>query len=72
MADRILPGGGGADISWLIPQGVPQIALLPEVQRYFNYHHADDDTIDNVEERELQLGAACMAILSYVLAQEGL
>jgi hypothetical protein len=72
MADRILPGGGGADISWLIPQGVPQIALLPETQRYFNYHHTDDDIIDRVEERELQLGAACMAILSYVLAQEGL
>lgn len=72
MADRILPGGGGADISWLIPQGVPQIALFPETQRYFNYHHTDDDTIDKVEERELELGAACMAILSYVLAQEGL
>ena len=72
MADRILPGGGGADISWLIPQGVPQIALLPETQRYFNYHHTDDDIIERVEERELQLGAACMAILSYVLAQEGL
>jgi len=72
MADRILRGGGGADISWLIPQGVPQIALLPETQRYFNYHHTDDDILERVEERELQLGAACMAILSYVLAQEGL
>ncbi len=72
MADRILPGGGGADISWLIPQGVPQIVLLPETQRYFNYHHTDDDIIERVEERELQLGAACMAILSYVLAQEGI
>lgn len=72
MADRILPGGGGADISWLIPQGVPQIALLPETQRYFNYHHTEDDIIERVEERELELGAACMAILSYVLAQEGL
>lgn len=72
MADRILPGGGGADISWLISQGVPQIALLPETQRYFNYHHTDDDIIERVEERELQLGAACMAILSFVLAQEGL
>ncbi len=72
MADRILPGGGGADISWLIPQGVPQIALFPETQRYFNYHHSDDDTIDKVDERELELGAACLAIFSYVLSQEGL
>ena len=72
MADRILPGGGGADISWLAAKGVPQLNLIPETQRYFNYHHTDEDTIDKVEEREFQLGAACMAILSYVLAQEGL
>jgi carboxypeptidase Q len=72
MADRIFPGGGGSDISWLAAKGVPQVGLFPETQRYFNYHHTDDDTIDKVEEREFQLGAACMAILSYVLAQEGL
>jgi carboxypeptidase Q len=72
MADRIFPGGGGSDISWMGAQGVPQIGLVPETQRYFNYHHTDEDTIDKVEEREFQLGAACLAILSYVLAQEGL
>jgi carboxypeptidase Q len=70
-ADRIIRGGGGSDISWLVPKGVPQIALLPETQRYFRYHHTDDDTIDKVDERELELGAACLAVLTYVIAQEG-
>jgi len=70
-ADRIVQGGGGTDISYLQKQGVPQIALIPEMQRYFTYHHSDNDTIDKVDERELELGAACLAILAYVLAQEG-
>jgi hypothetical protein len=70
-ADRIVPGGAGSDISWLAPKGIPQISLLPETQRYFDYHHSDYDTIDKVNERELELGAACLAILTYVLAQEG-
>ncbi|HEY6951916.1 MAG TPA: M20/M25/M40 family metallo-hydrolase [Bacteroidota bacterium] len=71
-ADRIVPGGGGTDISYLASKGVPEIALIPESQRYFDYHHSDNDTIDKVNERELELGAACLAILTYVLAQEGL
>jgi carboxypeptidase Q len=70
-ADRIVRGGGGTDISYLEKQGVPQIALIPEMQRYFTYHHSDNDTIDKVDERELELGAACLAVLTYVLAQEG-
>jgi len=70
-ADRIIQGGGGTDISYLQRKNVPQIALIPEMQRYFTYHHSDNDTIDKVDERELELGAACLAILTYVLAQEG-
>lgn len=70
-ADRIVRGGGGTDISFLEKYGVPQIALIPEMQRYFTYHHSDNDTIDKVDERELELGAACLAILTYVLAEEG-
>jgi len=71
MADRILHGPGDADISWLRASGVPLIGLYPESARYFDYHHTQEDTFDKVNERELELGAACMAVLSYVLAQEG-
>jgi carboxypeptidase Q len=71
-ANWIRKGGGGADISPLGKLGVPMIGLRPDGQRYFDYHHSDSDTIDKVNERELELGAEAIAILVYTLAQEGL
>jgi Zn-dependent M28 family amino/carboxypeptidase len=71
-ADRIQLGGGGADIGPLARTGVPPIGLLVESHRYFDYHHTDADTIDKVNERELALGAAAMALLAYLISQEGL
>jgi carboxypeptidase Q len=71
-ADRIRKGGGGADISALGKRGVPLAGLSVDPQRYFDYHHSDNDTIDKVNERELELGAVAIAILSYVVAEEGL
>jgi carboxypeptidase Q len=71
-ADHFQLGGGGADISPLAQQRVPLMDLIPEVQRYFDYHHSDNDTIEGVNERELALGAAALAIFSYIIAQEGL
>ena len=71
-ADRIVRGGGGADISPLGRTGVPTIGLNVDGQRYFDYHHSDNDTIDKVNERELAYGTATTAILLYILAQEGL
>lgn len=70
--DRFSRGGGGADIGPLMRKGVPGIGLSVDGHRYFDYHHSDNDTIDKVNERELALGAAAMAILAYVIAQEGL
>lgn len=71
-ADRITHGGGGADLSPLARKGVPTIGLRVDGQKYFDYHHSDHDTIDNVHKRELELGAAAVALLAYVLAEEGL
>lgn len=69
-ADRIRPGYGGVDISPLARQGVPAISLVPESHRYFDYHHSDNDTIDKVNPRELELGAAAMAIMAYLISEE--
>lgn len=71
-ADRISKGGGGADISTLEKYGTALIGLSPDSQRYFDYHHSDHDTIDKVHPRELELGAIAIAILSWVIAQDGL
>ena len=67
----MLPGGGGADISVLGRTGVLTIGLNVISHRYFDYHHSASDTIDKVDDRELELGAVALAILAYVLAQEG-
>lgn len=64
--------GGGADIGPLAAQNVPLIGFLPDSQRYFNYHHTAEDTFDKIDKRELELGAAGMAALVYLIDQYGL
>jgi hypothetical protein len=68
---EIQSGGGGADISPLLNQGVPLMSLNVDSQRYFDYHHTEIDTFDKVNLRELQLGAAAMASLIYLIAEYG-
>lgn len=60
-------GAGGADIAPL--QGFcPVLAgFLPDSQRYFNHHHADTDTFDQVNKRELELGAGVITGLIYLI-----
>jgi Zn-dependent M28 family amino/carboxypeptidase len=66
-------GGGGADIGPLKGQGtVALIGFRPDSQRYFDYHHTEIDTFEQVNRREMQLGAASMASLVYLIAQYGL
>jgi hypothetical protein len=64
--------GGGADIGPLGPQGTALIGFLPDSQRYFSYHHTPADTFDKVDKRELELGAAAMTALTYLIDQYGL
>ncbi len=66
-------GGGGADIGPLKGQGtVALIGFRPDSQRYFDYHHTEIDVFENVNRREMQLGAASMASLVYLISQYGL
>ncbi|MCE7038876.1 M28 family peptidase [Dyadobacter sp. CY312] len=64
-------GGGGADIGPLGQQGTVLLGLIPDSQRYFDYHHAANDTFDKVSRRELELGAASMAAMLYLLDKYG-
>ncbi len=68
----IRPGGGGVDISPLGASGTVLMGPVPDSQRYFEVHHSGIDTIDKVNARELELGAVSMALLSYLVAEEGL
>lgn len=69
-AGKITRGGGGVDIGPLREHSVIIIGLRVDGQRYFDYHHSDNDTIDKVNDRELELGSIAMAMLSYILSEE--
>lgn len=62
-------GGSGADIGPLKESndGIVLAGLRPDSQRYFDHHHAANDTFDAVNKRELELGAATMASLVYLM-----
>ena len=67
-------GGGGADIGPL-RRAFPATALgglSPDSQRYFDIHHARNDVFENVNKRELELGAVNMAALIYLIDKYGL
>lgn len=65
--DRIEKGGGGADLMALETLGVPGIGFEPDTQRYFDIHHTAQDTFDKINKRELELSAAAIASLIYLL-----
>jgi len=70
--NKIEKGFGGVDISFLKELGVPLCGLVTDSQRYFEYHHSGNDTFDKIVRRELQLGAAGMAALIYLVDKYGL
>ncbi|MBX9782891.1 MAG: M20/M25/M40 family metallo-hydrolase [Chitinophagaceae bacterium] len=69
---KFTEGGGGADIGPLRSLGTTLSGLSPDSQRYFDHHHAANDTFEWVNKRELELGAVNMILLLYVVEQNGL
>ena len=65
--DSFFLGGSGADIGPLKDGKVILSGLRPDPQRYFDYHHAHSDTFDKINRRELELGAAAMTALVYLM-----
>ena len=62
-------GYGGVDIGPLKNSypGIPLFGFVPDSQRYFDFHHAPSDVFENVNKRELELGAAAVASFAYLL-----
>ena len=67
-AGEIARGGGGADIGPIMALGVPGLGLNVDGTRYFWYHHTEADTVDKLDQREVALCVAVMAVMAYVLA----
>ncbi|NQU85943.1 MAG: M20/M25/M40 family metallo-hydrolase [Mariniphaga sp.] len=60
-------GGGGVDIGPLGQFGTPLSSFVPDMQRYFDFHHSAFDTFEQVNIRELQMGSAAIASLIYLI-----
>lgn len=43
------------------------VGLVPDGQRYFDFHHSSQDVFENVHKRELELGCASMASMIYLI-----
>lgn len=71
--ESLVMGGGGADIGPLNRTfGTALAGFEPDGQRYFDIHHARTDVFENVNKRELLLGAINMASLIYLVDKYGL
>ena len=62
-------GYGGVDIGPLKEKypSIPLFGFVPDSQRYFDFHHAPSDVFENVNKRELELGAAAIAGFVFLL-----
>lgn len=71
LLHQLEKGFGGVDINPLKSE-FEEIALfgfIPDSQRYFEIHHNANDVFENVNKRELHLGAASISSLIYLLDQ---
>jgi hypothetical protein len=69
LIHSFVKGHGGSDIEPLTSKAVVKVGLKPDSQRYFDYHHAANDKFDAINKRELELGAATMAAMMYLMDQ---
>ena len=72
LVHQFRKGGSGADIGPLKDNNIVLAGLRPDSQRYFDHHHAENDTFEHINRRELELGAAAMASLLYLIDKYGI
>ena len=65
-------GGSGADIGPLKTPYNVLSGLKPDSQRYFDHHHSANDIFETIHKRELELGAATMTALVYLIDKYGI
>ena len=68
-ANRIGPGGGGADIGPLMKKGVTGLAHRTTMEHYFDWHHTHADMLDKVDPIELRKNVAALAVMVFALAE---
>ena len=69
--DWVRKGGSGGDVGQ-IKNAKALLGYVPDDQRYMDLHHSDNDVYTAVHPREIELGSAAIAIMSYLLSEEGI
>jgi carboxypeptidase Q len=64
-------GHGGTDIGPLEGAGTKLFGLSPDSQRYMDLHHTENDVFEQVNKRELHMGAAVMTMMCWWLSEYG-
>jgi len=64
---RFRRGGSGVDIRPLKDDNIALFGLMVDSNRYFDFHHSKNDIFENVNPRELSLGAAAMTSLVFLI-----
>jgi hypothetical protein len=64
-------GYSGVDIGPLKNGEICLVGLVPDSQRYFDFHHAPSDVFENVNKRELELGASAITSIVYLIDKYG-
>ena len=72
LSDNFILGTSAPDIGPLKSDNIVLVGLRPDLQRYFEYHHAANDRFEAINKRELELGAAAMTSLVYLVDQFGI
>lgn len=71
FTDLIIEGFSGVDIRPLEKENNIMAGLTVDSQRYFDIHHAPTDVFELISKRELELGAAAMASIVYLVDKYG-
>lgn len=72
LMERMDEGFSGVDVRHLKAHGAFTMGFIPDPQRYFDFHHTARDNFEHVHKRELEMGAACMAMMVWLISEHGL
>ena len=68
IVNATAPRFGGSDVEGLIAAGAPFVDFNQDASRYFDLHHAADDTLDKIDPAELAQNVAVWAAFLYTVA----
>jgi len=68
MARPVPPEEAGSDVEAIQGAGVPVFALNQDADRYFDYHHSQDDTLAIIDPEQLRQNVAAWAATLSILA----